>query len=95
MPALSEYTNVYNSSLLMLQEKGFQVWRDESGMYCAERDGWDFWAENPCSLAGLIAIYEFKRPTAYREYWWKIDGEDLFGNLPGRPTPFRSVTHSL
>jgi hypothetical protein len=40
MPSVSEYANVYNTVLLILQKKGFQVWLDErSDLYCAEKDG--------------------------------------------------------
>jgi hypothetical protein len=29
MPALSEYSNVYNTALAVLREKGFQIWYDK------------------------------------------------------------------
>ena len=29
---------------------------------CRKKDGWDFVANSPCALLGLIAIYEYKNP---------------------------------
>lgn len=61
MPALSEYTNVYNTALNILDKKGFSTWYDdEIDMFCAEKDGWDFMAESPCALLGVVSIYEYK-----------------------------------
>lgn len=40
MPALSEYTNVYNTALNVLDKKGFRTWYDdEVDMFFAEKDG--------------------------------------------------------
>ncbi|EPX64325.1 hypothetical protein D187_005459 [Cystobacter fuscus DSM 2262] len=92
MPALSEYTNVYNTALLILQKKGFQVWLDESiDMYCAEKDGWDFMAQTPCGLLGVVAIFEYKQPSEYREYWWQEQGQDIYSNLPRQPRAYKPV----
>ena len=64
MPTLSEYTNVYNSALQLLRKKGFQVWIDKPlQLFCAERDGWDFMAESPVGLLGLVAMYECLEPA--------------------------------
>ncbi|APR86767.1 hypothetical protein A7982_12116 [Minicystis rosea] len=92
MASLSEYSNVYNTAFLVLKSKGFQVWfNSEDETYCAEKDGWDFKSDSPCGLLGLIAIYEFKHPTIYSEYWWKEEGEDIYGNLPVHPREFIPV----
>lgn len=92
MPALSEHTNVYNTSLLILQQKGFQLWYDDGARcFCAERDGWDFMSESPCGLLGLVAIFEQKGPTEWREYWWREDGPKLYGHLPKVALPYESV----
>lgn len=86
MPALSEYSNVYNTALAVLQRKGYQVWYDKSlGAYLAERNGWDFQSETPCGLLGLVAIFDEKRPTEFSEYWWKEDVPDVYQNLPECP----------
>jgi hypothetical protein len=58
MPTLSEYSNVYNTALNILDKKGFSVWYDESlEMFFAERNGWDFMSETPCGLLGIVSIY--------------------------------------
>ena len=92
MPALSEYANVYNTAVLILLEKGYQVWRDEEAeLFCAEKDGWDFMAESPCGLLGLVSIFEQQSPSEYGEYWWRIKGPDKYGELPREPRPFEPV----
>ena len=86
MPALSEYVNVYNSALKVLEDKGFQVWMNKkTDMFCAARDGWDFMAENPISLLGLVAIFEHHSPDTYKEYWWKSHGSLDYESLPDGP----------
>lgn len=92
MPALAEYANVQNTALLILQTKGFQCWFQESNeTYCAERDGWDFMADSPLGLLGLIAIYEFKQPTSCPEYWWREEGAWLLDSLPRSPKPYTPI----
>lgn len=96
MPALSEYSNVYDTALGILHEKGFQLWHDkETDTYYAEKDGWDFCADSPCALLGLISIYEHRKPTSYTEYWWRRETAPLYGSLPDRPSPYVSVTKKL
>jgi hypothetical protein len=92
MPALSEYSNVYNTALLLLREKGYRLWHDrERELYYAEKEGWDFAAGTPCGLLGLIALFEARQPAAYGEYWWRIEGPDLYNNLPASPPDYQSV----
>jgi hypothetical protein len=92
MPALSEYSNVYNTALLILQRKGFRFWYDsEAELFCAERDGWDFMAPSPVGLLGLIAIYEFKQPDSYREYWWREEGGDLYRDCPTERPEYKPI----
>jgi hypothetical protein len=92
MPALSEYSNISNTALNILDKKGYQIWYDERlEMYCAEKNGWDFMADSPCGLLGLISIYEFKQPTIYKEHWWQDDDKDLLNNLRKKPK-YTSVT---
>jgi hypothetical protein len=93
MPALSEYSNVYNTALSIIKKKGYQLWYDEeAGLYCAERDGWDFMAESPCGLLGVLSIYETKQPSDYSDYWWREEIPNISKNLPRRPEPYVSVT---
>ena len=83
MPALSEYANVYDTALAVLEQKGYLVWKNEKvDMFCAQRQGWDFIADNPVSLLGLVAIYEHKNPEAYVEYWWKTEPAQGLLSLP-------------
>ena len=87
MPALGEYSNVYNTAFLILQKKGFQVWYDEQlDQYFAEREGWDFQSPTPCGLLGLVAIFEYKQPAGFRDYWWREEGPDVYRNLPDHPS---------
>jgi len=92
MPTLSSYTNVFNTALVILKRKGFRVWMEQgSDMICAEKDGWDFMAEDPIRLLGLIAIYEAQQPGEYCEYWWKIDSPWLIESVSNRRPRFIPV----
>jgi hypothetical protein len=93
MPALSEYSNVYDTAVTLLQRKGFQVWCDRAAkLYYAERDGWDFASDTPVGLLGLVSIFEAANPTTYREYWWRLDQSAAAGTLPDEPTrPYEPV----
>lgn len=74
MPALSEYLNVSDSALALLNQKGYQLWYDrEHSLFYCEKSGWDFAADTPCGLLGLVAIYEERNPDHFSEYWWKIN----------------------
>ncbi|WP_200753103.1 hypothetical protein ACI703_11190 [Isoptericola jiangsuensis] len=64
---------------------------EETETYCAEKDGWDFMADSPCSLLGIISIYEFKNPSRYEEYWWRDEGTSG-GQLSSTPPRYTSVT---
>ena len=86
MPALSSYPNVENTCLVILQQKGFRLWTDETqNHWFAERDGWDFMADCPIELLGLIAIFEFHRPQERRDYWWRIAEPYIADSLPTHP----------
>lgn len=92
MPALSEHVNMYNVALKVLSEKGFQVWTADGGeTICAEREGWDFFADSPVSLLGLVAIFEESKPETFSDYWWRPAGELDYRNLPAEPKPYQSV----
>lgn len=91
MPALSEFSNVHPVVFEILRKKGYRVWYNESSdLYCAERCGWDFFADSPCGLLGLAAIYEFVSPGGYFENWWKSAGED-FRPIDNVPPAYVSV----
>ncbi len=92
MPALSIYSNVENTALVILQRKGYRVWKDErSGLFMTEKNGWDFAGESATDLLAAVAIYEHHAPTEYQEYWWKIDDPFLYESVPTRRPDYRSV----
>jgi hypothetical protein len=93
MPTLSEYTNVYGTALRVLMDKGYQVWFDrKTNLFWAERDGWDFVGDSPTGLLGVIAIFEHRSPTEYKEYWWRKDHDHIdVRTLPDAPEPYNSV----
>jgi len=82
MSDLSAYLNVYNTALVVLQRKGWALRYDkEHEWWFAQKDGWEFLADNPIELLGLVGIYEHNAPEEKREYWWKIDEPDLFSQF--------------
>lgn len=92
MPALSEYTNVYGTVIALLQSMGYQVWHDaEQETYCAEKDGWDFWADSPVGLFGLVKLHELRAPSEYHEYWWRVEAPADHFALPRTPRPYQPV----
>jgi hypothetical protein len=85
MPDLSAYLNVYNTALVVLERKGFSVRFDVSkDWWFAKKNEWEFLADDPIQLLGLVAIFEHHSPTKKKEYWWKIDEPDLFTKLDPR-----------
>lgn len=94
MPALSYYSNVHNTALVILKEKGYRYWYDsETELCCCEKEGWDFFAHDWVQLLGLIQIFEFHQPHEYKEYWWKIDDPKLYPNMPKAKHDYQSVIY--
>ena len=92
MAALKDYTNVWNTALSVLKQKGYQLWYDPKvEHFFAEKDGWDFLSPSPCGLLGLIAIYENEKPATFAEYWWRDERDLDFQTLPSAPVPYRPV----
>ena len=92
MPALSAYANTENTALVLLQREGYQCWyNSEAELCCCERDGWDFAANSFTELLGVTKIYDSRRPTDYKEYWWKIDEPWLVEDISQQPTDFTPV----
>jgi hypothetical protein len=78
MSDLSAYLNVYNTALVILQRKGFAIRFDEShDSWYAKKGEWEFHADDPMQLLGLVGIYEHQAPKKKEEYWWKIDEPNL------------------
>ena len=92
MPALGACSNVLNTALVVIQRKGFRVWSNETENYWyAERDGWDFMADNPIELLGLIAIFEHQKPAEFREYWWQLQEPYLIESVPKQAPVYKPV----
>ncbi|MCH1926883.1 hypothetical protein L9G74_18995 [Shewanella sp. C32] len=93
MPTLSAYVNVENTALVILKDKGYTIWCDESlGMYGCEKNGWDFLANSATELLGVIGIYEYHgEPENYKEYWWQINEPWLIDSIPLEKPVFKSV----
>jgi hypothetical protein len=92
MASASEYSNMYNAAINIIHAKGYQTWLDPvTQLFSAEKDGWDFQSESPCGLLGLIAVFEFIKPSAYSEYWWKNEGLLDYRQLPTTPSHYRPV----
>ena len=82
MSDLSAHLNVYNTALVVLERKGWALRYDKlREWWFATKDGWEFLAEDPMQLLGLVAIYESHAPLAKSEYWWKIDDPDLLSKF--------------
>ncbi len=95
MPALSAYTNTENTSLVILKNKGYEVWYDEQlEMFGAVKDGWDFLANSITELVGVVGIYEYHgSPLEYKEYWWKIDDPWLRESVQTEKPKFTSIMY--
>ena len=83
---LSSHANVYNSCLLILRDRGFELevsgdQKDAGGyptdlLWIARKDGFTFSADNPIELLGLVAIFDIKQPAEDRSYWWTVEGPE-------------------
>lgn len=92
MAALSEHINVYTTAIAVLEDKRFSIWHDrETDTFCAQRDGWDFRADNPVSLLGLVAIFEYKNPSEYISSWWETEGSIRYPNVPDNAPEYTPV----
>ena len=90
MPVLGDNINIWNTCLRILRKNGFKLWieaEDQSTdisdcFWCAEKNGYDFWASNPIELLGLVAVCEHKAPNGPpNPYWWKVEGDDIYDEL--------------
>lgn len=63
------------------EEGGDEVEDSSMLFWVAEKDGFCFTAENPIELLGLVAIYNYVRPKENVSYWWRKEGEDLWGAI--------------
>ena len=82
MSDLSAHLNVYNTALVVLDGKGWSLRYDQSHeWWFAKKEGWEFLADDPMQLLGLVAIFEHHAPKVKSEYWWKINKPDLLSQF--------------
>jgi hypothetical protein len=82
VPHLFSHLNVYNTALVVLERKGWALRYDTAeGWWFANKGEWEFLADDPMQLLGLVAIYKHHSPKKKEEYWWKIDQPDLLAKL--------------
>ena len=87
---LFSYHNVWNSCLLIIQERGYRLFLvgepDEFGTisdctWNAEKNGIKLRGDNPIELLGLVAICEYHQPPKDVAYWWRIEGENVITKM--------------
>mgnify|MGYP003381520028 CR=1 FL=1 len=79
---LSAYLNLYNTCLVILKRRGFELRCEMPGEnWLAMKDGFSFRADNPIELLGVVGIYEEIKPATDSEYWWRLDQPDLLTEL--------------
>jgi len=89
MPALSSHLNVWNTSLRILREQGWNLGIEgeteadlSQCMWSAQKSGYELWADNPIELLGLAAVYEHQAPTGPpAPYWWAVEGGAVYDEL--------------
>lgn len=87
MPDIGAHLNVYNTALVILERKGWALRYDSSQeWWFAKKGEWEFLADDPMQLLGMVAIYEHHSPKKKEEYWWKIDQPDLLSKLDPEAT---------
>lgn len=63
-------------ALGILVKRKYQVWfDDETDLFYAKKDSWEFVADSPLSLLGLVTVYEIKKPETDKDYWWNDTGK--------------------
>jgi hypothetical protein len=70
--------NTYNPSLLVLRDKGYDVWLergDDGSLWCARKGGQSFLAYNGPELLGLVVLWEHLGEN------WNQQSPDLYSAL--------------
>lgn len=82
MTQLSSYPNVFNTCLVLLRREGFNLAYDKANdVWKAERNEFQFKADNPIELLGLVSIYQKLQPKDQKEYWWQINEPNILDEL--------------
>jgi len=96
MASLGSHINVWETCLQLMDRLGYEleatfcIEEGEEGMgtWFAMKDGFDFAADDPIQLLGLVAIHEDVRPEKDEPYWWRAKTvrtkPDLFDQLVDR-----------
>jgi hypothetical protein len=73
--------NTYNPSLLVLRDKGYDLWLEQGEerlRWCARKGDQNFLAYSGPELLGLVVLWEHLREN------WNQQSPDLFGELIDR-----------
>jgi hypothetical protein len=73
--------NTYNPSLLVLRDKGYDLWLEQGEerlLWCARKGDQNFLAYSGPELLGLVALWEHLGEN------WNQQSPDLFGELIDR-----------
>jgi hypothetical protein len=73
--------NTYNPSLIMLRDKGYELWLekgDEGSLWCARKGEQSFLAYSGPELLGLVILWEHLGGN------WNQQQPDLYGELIDR-----------
>ncbi len=76
----------------VLAGRGYRLWRDElRGVVCAEKEGWDFMADDEIALLGLVTLHEELAPAEYVDPWWGDREVPPESHLPTEPPEYEPV----
>jgi hypothetical protein len=73
--------NTYNPSLIVLRDKGYELWLENGvngSLWCAKKDQHCFLAYSGPELLGLVVLWEHLGET------WNQQGPDIYGELVDR-----------
>jgi hypothetical protein len=73
--------NTYNPCLLILKNKGYRLWAEDSGerlLWHASKDGHSFMGYSPPELLGIVVLWESFGQN------WNQQRPDLIGELTER-----------
>ena len=83
-PCLVASGNTYNPSLIVLRQKGYNVWLekgDDGSLWCAKKGEQSFLAYTGPELLGLVTLWETLGAD------WNQQNPDIYGELVDRMEP--------
>jgi hypothetical protein len=88
---LFSHLNVWNTCLLLLREYGYTLrasghpalrdFPSRLRWHATMPDGANLSADTPIELLGLATLHRYHRPNVNKDYWWRISGPSLLGEL--------------